>query len=724
MANSLIKLPAGYFPNPKKNQPLGLAKIYIGLVDQDPHVEANRKTVAGRQEDGTVVPLSQPVRTSIGGVPVDDNGNYVTLVVDGLYSMAVDDRNDNQVYYFPNTPSALIEGGNDGTGPVPKLQPRQLGDGVTTEFETPAEIFYDESFFFVYLDGVRQRPLTDYSIDSAGKVVFVEAPPESTKIDITFYSQVTTDFGENVVVADGSTTPRTLGNRFSDVINVRDYGATGDGVTDDTASFQLASNAADARKTESDRKPQILVPDGNFLITSDVTAENTWVVDYGARILGLPVIPPSNIDDTSHLLGTVIRGDGVNKWNTLMIGDPKKTVQKAASNAYIAELIVDSDNAAGGVAGTSYSSARDAVDLACIGVLGISINDNINTPKPTWGFYGEVRRDDDLTGNIFGVELTAMVKAGMIPVTSDPFTRPFVDSGVAFCSWLTAGGRGDGSYNTNITAYQGFLGKGGAKADKGLIVYDDSIETQITIEQPYSYSIQNTIQGSNFNSTRDGSKTSLYLASDDLLFSPRYEFKRAAGGHLTPVNGSKLGSITASAIQDGTTNRELSTINVFMRSGLNVDGDATTETVVQNSIIGGAGSKRGIIMTYSNIRPTDDGLLSCGTASERWSTVYAVNGTINTSDENYKTFLPVEEAEIACAKELKGAMRKYKWTDKPDGDARIHFGVGAQTVKSIMESNGLNPFDYGLLCYDDLEGGKGRYGIRYEELLCFIMLGL
>ena len=61
--------------------------------------------------------------------------------------------------------------------------------------------------------------------------------------------------------ATGSTTQRPLVDRCADVLNVRDFGAMGDGKADDTEAFLRAEQAADARGIK-----QVFVPVGTYRI--------------------------------------------------------------------------------------------------------------------------------------------------------------------------------------------------------------------------------------------------------------------------------------------------------------------------------------------------------------------------------------------------------------------------------------------------------------------------
>lgn len=73
--------------------------------------------------------------------------------------------------------------------------------------------------------------------------------------------------GQNIsnryVKAEGSTELRTLGERFADVVNVRDFGAKGNGITDDTAAFKAAAKFAA-------RGAIIYVPSGSYVLTETV----------------------------------------------------------------------------------------------------------------------------------------------------------------------------------------------------------------------------------------------------------------------------------------------------------------------------------------------------------------------------------------------------------------------------------------------------------------------
>jgi len=151
-----------------------------------------------------------------------------------------------------------------------------------------------------------------------------------------------------------------------------------------------------------------------------------------------------------------------------------------------------------------------------------------------------------------------------------------------------------------------------------------------------------------------------------------------------------------------------------------------------NQIIIGNSSNTGTYL-YGGLQPQLDNTQPIGGAAGRWSVVYAGTGVINTSDEREKQDIAtLEPAELRVAAALKLLVKKFRFKNaaQAKGDAaRIHVGVLAQEVMAAFQSEGLDPMRYGIVCYDewDAEGDEpagNRYGVRYEELLAFIISAL
>ena len=137
--------------------------------------------------------------------------------------------------------------------------------------------------------------------------------------------------------------------------------------------------------------------------------------------------------------------------------------------------------------------------------------------------------------------------------------------------------------------------------------------------------------------------------------------------------------------------------------------------------------------------------LNLGQASNLWNEVFAANGTINTSDQRLKQDIEdLSEAETRVAIAAKGLLKKFRWKEavqQKGENARIHFGVIAQDLIAAFQSEGLDPFKYSVICFnewwrnpedptdcrdEEVEGWEygSQYAVRYDELLAFIIAAL
>ncbi|MCO7557647.1 tail fiber domain-containing protein [Metapseudomonas otitidis] len=153
-----------------------------------------------------------------------------------------------------------------------------------------------------------------------------------------------------------------------------------------------------------------------------------------------------------------------------------------------------------------------------------------------------------------------------------------------------------------------------------------------------------------------------------------------------------------------------------------------------------------------SLSPATDNNRTLGASGARWSVVWAGTATISTSDAREKTPVrPLSDAEISAAIALGNEIGTYQWLyaiEEKGAWARDHAGLTVQRAIEVMQQHGLEPFNYGFICYDqwpdqcvehpeEYDGDElvseawtevvrtagDRYSFRGEELLAFIAAG-
>lgn len=151
--------------------------------------------------------------------------------------------------------------------------------------------------------------------------------------------------GATMVVADGTTTPRSISDRFSDILTIKDFGAKGDGVADDTAAFE---NAAASGQT-------VLINEGNYIVRSDIKGSfidkgNVQFTETDVQSVSIPSIGCKSLLGTSTV-----------HWTYYVLDDEKKN---SGVTIYITKE--GNDNASSPRHGSTIQTAFATFDAAVI----------------------------------------------------------------------------------------------------------------------------------------------------------------------------------------------------------------------------------------------------------------------------------------------------------------------------------------------------------------------
>jgi hypothetical protein len=514
---------------------------------------------------------------------------------------------------------------------------------------------------------------------------------------------------------------RTVAAKLADVVSVKDFGAVGDGVTDDTAEFNLAAATG---KT-------VHVPAGNYLITAP-TAVASWVLDDGAYISGLPDIDPGPgggaLNDTSRLTGRILNLTNIPGYTGIRVGASEPWMEKVRDyTESIAEVSVTSATGQIALLGASRTGDNTAANFAGIGIAGYGINTNVTNPEPSWAAYLESRRESG-TGPALGAEID--IYSATSPYSLDPYQSFTSSTGHAVNLWLTSGGGGTPA-GLDISAGIVFH-PNPAKFYRGIVFRSGALDPTFNeaVSLPSGANIGWYSGAATRTSFLNDKELRLEYSSDSL--NPIFNFvrKRTSAGA-----SQNLDTIHISYFKGWTGSAEYTAgFTKFLQRGDFSGGNARFSYDIQTKNSDGSDCQVTLNGQGNNtFAPGSDNTVSLGTGGQRWSVVYAGTGTINTSDEREKQDIEaLSDAECRVAAALKGLIKRFRFKDavqtKGD-DARIHVGVIAQDVIAAFQAEGLDPMRYGIVCYDQWDATDNapagdRYGVRYEELLAFIIAAL
>lgn len=277
-------------------------------------------------------------------------------------------------------------------------------------------------------------------LDSAGRVtgeIWLQSATNykfllATSTDITIWTKddVPGIFADATITANnidytapsaGSVT-QTVGNKLSEVISVKDFGAVADGVADDLAAFETAANSAAVT--------QVLIPAGSYYLSGvpSISSDVTWVVDRNATFTGTDILTYVSPDRIVSFGGYRSIESDPAFYNGIF----GYLEQNAGLSAYATIGLHGSARSLGG------TGAANEADIA---VSAFGYNDLEGGLQGIWGLYSTVMRapaggGGAILGATHGMEIDVANMGATVPIwPSTPFAQ-----GLTSGAWICSGG--------------------------------------------------------------------------------------------------------------------------------------------------------------------------------------------------------------------------------------------------------------------------------------------
>lgn len=536
---------------------------------------------------------------------------------------------------------------------------------------------------------------------------------------LTFAGNTT---GATMVVADKTTTPRSISDRFADIINIKDFGAKGDGVTDDTEAWEHWQAALE-------RGGVGYIPSGQYRVNGIIRS----------------IVQGCFGNGVDHVMdASVYQGDGAsgmcesafaNHMGTIgPVIQHYRTFQGKESWSPLVDLSFESYSD-GYFDWTEYGSGAQGIQVrgsakgmgnshpVCIrGFMQNRLNgdgdavaiwgrcqkedpaDGINN-SDTCAIHSAVYNESKGSGLIMASEHWAIVgeNGGTEQTNGTPagaticqHVKAFSSKGMAHAGILISGGMDNypyGMWNAIQISRGAFMRNGsmdgipGTTAFKCDSWFQDLGYPDIGWHVGYCPNHIKTVGAYPFNITGD----SLRIKNN------------TDGGNASVIINKVSGTGTAGIVLQVD---DISQNDIYVEKGnpntfYRARQSASSHHLFFCTDASGTLSNALSVGTVA-VNPGTNGTIANGWSNKRWSQVYASTGTIETSDERLKKDIrPIDESVFKAWGKVEFRQFLFKDAVAEKGSAaRIHIGLIAQQVIGAFASEGLDAMRYGIVCYD------------------------
>lgn len=536
---------------------------------------------------------------------------------------------------------------------------------------------------------------------------------------LTFAGNTT---GATMVVADKTTTPRSISDRFADIINIKDFGAKGDGVTDDTEAWERWQTALEKGGIG-------YIPSGRYRVNGIIRSIVQGCFGNGVDHVmdasvyqggGSSGMRESAFANHMGTIGPVIQQyreyTGKESWGPMV----------DLSFESVCDGNFDWMEYGSGAQGIQVrGSAKGMGNSHPVCIRGFMQN-RLNGDGDAVAIWGRCQKEDPADG-INNSDTCAIHSA---------VYNESKGSGLVMASehWAIVGENGGTEQTNGAPAGATICQHVKAFSSRGMAHAGILISGGMT---NYPYGMWNAIQISRGAFMRNGSMggvpgTTAFKCDSwfqDLGYPDIGWHVGYCPNHIKTV-GAYPFNITGNSLRiknntdDGNASVVINKVSGAGTAGIVLQVDDT----IQNDIYVEKGNPNTFYRarqsasshhlffctdasgTLSNalsigtvaVNPGIDGVIASGWPNKRWSHVYASTGVIGTSDERLKEDIrPIDEAVFKAWGKVEFRQFLFKDAVAEKGSAaRIHIGLIAQQVVAAFASEGLDAMRYGIVCYD------------------------